>query len=276
LAGLLLDTGEFTEALELATAACKTFARVFGEGSGQAINARAAIASALDELGRAEEAEHAFAETREIAAGLQQDHPARLAVNAVYAEFLFRRGRYEEYLALTEEIAAVRERALGPHHKSTVVAWSNVAVGRLARGEFAAAEAAFRRVAAAKEALGIGGGFEFVTTRQNLTVAVRRQGRAAEAEAIARSTLEAAQQTLPAGHWLIGIVTKERGGCLKDLGRLKEAEADLLAAVKMLSASLVPTDYRMQRTFTELVELYEAWQLPEEAAAWRAKLVRGE
>jgi hypothetical protein len=31
----------------------------------------------------------------------------------------------------------------------------------------------------------------------------------------------------------------------------------------------------MQRTFTELVELYEAWPRPADAAVWRSKLVRG-
>lgn len=275
LAGLLLKTGKFTEGLALATAAASTFARVFGEHSVPAINARAAIASMLDELGREDEAKRTFAQARESAAGLHEDHPARLAVASQYANFLFRRKRHDESLALYEEVAAVRERVLGPHHRETLTAWKNVATLRLARGDHAASEAALRRVAAAEEALGVHGGDGFVITRQNLTVAVRRQGRAAEAEAMARSLRETAERTLPAGHWLIGIVIKERGGCLRDLGRHAEAEADLLAAVKLLEGGLVPTDYRMQRTFTELVQLYEAWQRPADAAVWRAKLVPG-
>jgi tetratricopeptide (TPR) repeat protein len=275
LAGLLLKTGGFTEALALASEAASTFATVHGERSAPAINAHAGVASALDELGRAGEAEHTFAQARERAADLHQDDPTRLAVASVYGNFLFRRGRHAASLALFEEVAAVRERVLGPHHPQTLTAWKNVASAKAAHGDYAGGEAALRRVAAGEDALGIDGGERFVTTRQNLAHAVRRQGRAAEAEAMAHSLLATAERTLPAGHWLIGIVTKERGGCRKDLGRHAEAEADLLAAVQLLEKSLVPTDYRMQRTFTELVELYEAWPRPADAAVWRSKLVRG-
>jgi hypothetical protein len=128
-------------------------------------------------------------------------------------------------------------------------------------------------VAAGWEALGIRGGFDYIATRQNLVGAMRRQDRAAEAEPIAREQCATAVATLPADHWLLGVVTKEHGACLRELGRFAEAEMLLLRAHALLSRVVGADDYRTQRVVTELVALYEAWPDEQQAAQWRSRSV---
>ena len=273
LASILVKRGAFAEALGLATRAHAAFLQRLGAGSEQAINAQAIVAQALAGSGRDAEAERAFTQARALAMQeLHADHPARLGVATVWAGFLHKRRRFDEHVQVCEEIAAARERLSGPTHPLTLSAWNNLAAGQLERGQHAAAEATFRKVAAAWAALGVREGFEVVVTGQNLTVAVRRQGRAAEAEAMARALRETAVRSLPQEHWLIGVVTKEHGGCLRDLGRFGEAEPVLRDAHAWLAQALGANDYRTQKVVIELVALYEAWQRPDELALWRTRL----
>ena len=63
----------------------------------------------------------------------------------------------------------------------------------------------------------------------------------------------------------------DRGYALTAMDRLDEAEDTLLGAEEILVETLGPTQFQTQRCRRLLVALYEQWDKPEEAAAWRAK-----
>lgn len=276
LAALLLKRAAFPAALELATQAHRAFAQRYGEAREQTINARGMMAQALSGLGRDGEAEREFDAACELAdRHLHPDHPARLAILTGRTGLYHRHGRKQEHLRAAEEIAAIRERVAGPTHPQTLEAWNNLAAAQAELGQYVDAEATFRRVAAAWEARGMREGFDWIAAGQNLTVTVRRQGRAAEAEPMARALRATAERSLAKDHWLLGVVTKELGGCLRDLGRLEEAEVALLAAHDLLARALQPSDYRVQKVIGELVALYEGWQRPAEVERWRARQTKG-
>ncbi|MBK8098712.1 MAG: serine/threonine protein kinase [Planctomycetes bacterium] len=269
----LIKRGAFAEAFELASTAHATFTRRCGEGSEHTITACATMAGGLAGLNRLAEARVGYAEAMASAERhLHADHPARLAVLVSFSTFLFERGEIDAAVQRFEQVVAARERVLGPHHAQTLNALSNLASGQARSGKLAEAEATLRRAVAAYEALGIADGYDWVKTGQSLNAVVRRQGRAAEAETMARALLAIARRSLPDGHWLIGIVGKELGGCLCDLRRFDEAEPMLLQAHDQLTRTLHADDYRVQRTVQELVDLYVAWQRPGEAAIWTKKL----
>jgi hypothetical protein len=52
---------------------------------------------------------------------------------------------------------------------------------------------------------------------------------------MARALRETAARSLPVEHWLIGVATKEHGGCLRELGRFAEAETALRDAHERLA-----------------------------------------
>lgn len=274
LAGLLLKRAVHAEALELATQAQRTFARGEGERSAEAINASVVIASALAGLGRADEAERTFAAACELADQyLHEDHPARLGALTTHASFLYTRRQFESALPLFEEVAAARERAFGPAHPTTLRSFSSLAATQGELGQHAAAEATFRRMLAAWRAIGVEDGYDYVGTAQSLTRVVRLQGRAEEAEGMARQLRATAAKSLPEGHWLTGVVTKEHGGCLADLGRKEQAEAALLSAHGMLERAVGARDWRTQKVVGELVALYQAWSRPADAERWQAQMI---
>jgi tetratricopeptide (TPR) repeat protein len=273
LAHMLIKRAAFAEALPLVTQMRTSFERTHGAQSVEAINARGMLAQVLAGLGRAQEAERAYAEVwTQATQHLEPDHPARLGLLNGYAGFLYKCKRFADQVPLAEELAAARERTGGPTHPATLNAWSNLAAGQAELGRLADAEATLRRVTAAWEQLDVRAGFDYIVNQQNLTVVIRRQGRTAEAEALARAQRVNAAKSLPKDHWLLGVVTKEHGACLRELGRHAEAEPLLLEAHALLARVVGANDQRTQKVVTELVALYEAWQRPQDATVWRTRL----
>lgn len=59
------------------------------------------------------------------------------------------------------------------------------------------------------------------------------------------------------------------GACLSKLGRRREAEEHLLAAVAGLRSALGEENARTRKAAAALAELYDAWGRTEEAALYR-------
>ena len=79
-------------------------------------------------------------------------------------------------------------------------------------------------------------------------------------------------KSVGADHWRLAGSRADYGTCLIQQERYGSAEELLLAAHPVLSASLGPEHDRTRKAVTHLVELYEAWGKPEEAAEYRALL----
>jgi hypothetical protein len=60
------------------------------------------------------------------------------------------------------------------------------------------------------------------------------------------------------------------GGCLTKLKRYREAEAQLLAAYAGLKPARGEQNDLTRRAVGRLIELYEAWGRPDQAAPYRA------
>jgi tetratricopeptide (TPR) repeat protein len=109
-------------------------------------------------------------------------------------------------------------------------------------------------------------------------VAVLRQhqGRDAEALALARDALETAEASLPRGHLKIGRYRQYLGQCLTALDRFEEAERELLAAHDSLRGQQGDGHPYTQAAVFDLIDLYEAWGKPAQAAEWRSRLEKTE
>ncbi|HEX5052446.1 MAG TPA: serine/threonine-protein kinase [Planctomycetota bacterium] len=272
LATLLLERGTgHAEALTLATHALRAFERQPRSVDERTIHARTLIASALAGLGRLDEAEAAFtAAMAEAEQYLPPDHAARLATLDAWAGYLFGQRRFEAAHERLVALVAARERVFGAHHPKTLSVQSSLAATQGELGRYADAEATLRRVVAGFDALGVHG-IEHVKAQQSLVATIRRQGRAADAEPLARENRADAARRLPSDHWLVGVVAKEHGACLRELGRFEEAEQALLEGHALLERIIGADDYRTQRVVSELTALYEAWPRQKEAEKWRRK-----
>jgi serine/threonine protein kinase len=104
-----------------------------------------------------------------------------------------------------------------------------------------------------------------------LGAALTMDKRAKEAEPLLREALKIRSQALPPGHYQTALTQSMLGGCLSALGRHADAEPLLLAGYEGLRAAKRAPSFRTRQALDRLVQLYEAWGKPKQAAAWRAK-----
>jgi hypothetical protein len=97
-------------------------------------------------------------------------------------------------------------------------------------------------------------------------------GRLDEAELLLAAAVDGARKTLPVGHSTIGEYLLDYGACLTRLERYGEAETPLLEAHQTLAAALGPAHKKTIKSVRSLINLYEAWNKPDLAAEWQARL----
>jgi hypothetical protein len=92
----------------------------------------------------------------------------------------------------------------------------------------------------------------------------------AAAEPLFRKALELRIRRLGETHWEVAVSRLNLAASLKKLGRMQEAEREMLAAHEALKSSLGPTHPFTTRSAEHLVKLYDDWQKPQQAAPYRA------
>lgn len=98
------------------------------------------------------------------------------------------------------------------------------------------------------------------------------EGRFEEAAAQLRGCLATRQKALPEGHWLIADTTSQLGGAVAGARKFAEAESLLLDGYAgMQDNRQVPPEYK-RRAIQRIIRLYESWDKPDQASAWRRRL----
>lgn len=97
------------------------------------------------------------------------------------------------------------------------------------------------------------------------------RGQRVEAEQAFGRALAIRQRIHPPGHWRIAEASVALGDCLRRARRFREAEALLQPGYETLrsSSEAAPEDVRSARN--HLIELYESWGRPQEAARYRTQ-----
>ena len=98
------------------------------------------------------------------------------------------------------------------------------------------------------------------------------QQRFSEAEKVFREVLEITRQGLPANHWRIYEVETIVGTSLAGQGRFEEAESIVVNAYNQLKKDRHMPHEDLQKARQRVVDLYTAWEKPDEAAKYRAML----
>ncbi len=93
----------------------------------------------------------------------------------------------------------------------------------------------------------------------------------AEAEPLLREVLTIREEMLPHDFWRFNV-RSVLGGALAGQRKFEEAEPLLIEGYKGLKASPETPTAKACAALERLVKLYEAWDKPDEAAKWRAKV----
>ena len=169
-------------------------------------------------------------------------HPFLAATLNNLSRVLLDQHRPDQAFSALQDALSLARAALGSDHQLVAIYTINMASVHLIRKQPEAAEVLLR------EALRI-------RVRSPELVPMRRR-------------------TFVEDDWSVGATRSLLGASLVALARYDEAEAMLLDARKELDALPSPPDRQIQATVARLAELYDAWDKPDKALAYRALLAR--
>ena len=99
-----------------------------------------------------------------------------------------------------------------------------------------------------------------------------KTGQPKEGESILREAVRIRTESLPKGHYWIGLANSALGECLTIEKRYQEAEPLLVESYESLTRSQGSNNPRTKLALQRLVNLYEAWNKPDQAGSYRALL----
>ncbi|MCP4546645.1 MAG: tetratricopeptide repeat protein [bacterium] len=164
---------------------------------------------------------------------------------------------------------------MGDEHPDLVISISNLG-GLFERMEnYDAAEQCYREALAISREL-LGNEHPNVAIGMNdLANLLEKKGHYSAAEALIRDALEILRMTFPRNpnHWRIINAESVLGACLSGLGHHAEAETILLRTYPILKKEKGARSFYANDALQRIVDLYEAWDRPQEAAIYRGLLV---
>jgi tetratricopeptide (TPR) repeat protein len=165
---------------------------------------------------------------------------------------------------------------LAPDHPRTLAAMNNLAGAYDELGEFAKAEQLLRDALAQSRKTSPSPSAGTAVALALLGTNLLRQKKFADAETLLRECLEIREKVQP-DIWSTFNAKSLLGGALLGQKKYADAEPLLLAGyegMKKREATIPPpARQRLIEATQRLVEIYEAWDRPEQAQEWRKQLV---
>jgi non-specific serine/threonine protein kinase/serine/threonine-protein kinase len=277
LAEMYTKTGRFDEALTLLKETLARQKATFGADHFATLFTLNGIAGTYYAAGRIEKALPLWEETLTKAKQkLGPDNPTT-AVFAYNLAVAYRAtGQFEKAVALFED-ALVRQRTtLGPDHPTTLDTIDRLALAYRNAGDYTRAENTFLEALARKRRTLAADDPSLTHTMASLGGNYLKQKRYAEAESLLRECL-AIRAKKESHKWEYFATQRGLGESLLGQKRYAEAEKHLVEGYQGLKSReqiIPPFDRRaITEGLEQFVELYEAWEKPDEAARWRTELM---
>jgi tetratricopeptide (TPR) repeat protein len=207
------------------------------------------------------------------------DHPDTLRSRANVAIALAIAGRMTEAIPLLQSVLKMQEAKLGPDHVDTLNSRENLAESHEVLGQWAEAEVHYRAAVAGHRRMVLSDSprlaVPLVALGRNLLV----QSRWSEAEPILRECMAIGEKATP-DDWVRFKATSLLGGSLLGQGRFADAEPLIVQGyegMKSREARIPGVErHHLHEGAERVINLFEAWGRPEQAAAWRARFGRAD
>ncbi|MBI3411988.1 MAG: serine/threonine protein kinase [Planctomycetes bacterium] len=269
--------GKFEEAEKLFRKTLETQLRILGEEDDDTLASQNNLAAVLRAGRRFEEAEDLFRKTLKVRQRLYgPDHPETLATHTNLGVLLTNLGRHAEAEAIFRQVSSAMEVVHGPDHSHTLAAMRSLGLSLRDQNQWSAAAEVLREVLARRRKALPKDDRKLGEAMADLGRVLLSDGKPQEAEPLFREALATHQRALSEGHWQIALDQGQLGATLIVLQNYDEAELLLLASYRDLKAQ-EPSVHSSVKTWIpyvhqRLVELYDAWGKPDQAAEWRKKL----
>ncbi len=202
------------------------------------------------------------------------DHPDTLVSLNNLAMAYQAAGRLADALPLFQESLTGRTTKQGPDHPATLLAMTNLAVAYQELGRLAEARPLLARALEGRRAKLVPGHPDTLASMDNLARADLAD-RPAEAERLARDCLEIREHSAP-DDWRTFETRSLLGGSLLRQQRFAEAEPLLFRGYEGMKAREAripaPARKRLTEARDRIILLYDAWNKPDQAADWKARL----
>jgi serine/threonine protein kinase len=276
LASVYFDAGRLSEALALFEATLKLQEVKLGPDHPETLFTRNDVANVYFHTGRLSEALALYEATlRQREAVLGPDHPETLASRSNLGLAYYAVRRLAVAITLHEVTVRLLEAKLGLDHPDTLK--SRVVLGKIyeSLGRRSEAEDLYRRTLAGRRKTSKPDNPDLADDLMTLGHALIEQARWTEAEPLLREGLAIREKATP-DDWRRYEAMSLLGAAL--LGQIHQAEAEPLIVpgyegVKARESRIsMPERSRLREAAERTIRLYEEWNKPDLAAAWKAKL----
>jgi len=268
---VLSDQGKFSEAAEVYRQSLNIFLKLYGEEHPFVVNSMNNLAAMLHELGDYDAAEPLFRKSLALRQKLLgNEHPDVAVSLANLASLLQDKHQYDEAEHHYRQALDLRRKLFGENHLKLTVTMNNLATLLADKGDLDGCEALHRKTLAIRRKELGEDHYEVATSLHNIASVLYRKGNYAEAERLQRRAIAVYLKSLKPDHWMVHRSRSHLGVCLTKLKRYREAEEQLLMAYAGLKAARGESHELTRRTVSRLIELYEAWGKPEQAAPYHS------
>jgi len=267
------DTGRYEESEKLYLKSVKIALRVLGEKNNVSLFMVGNLGQTYGRQGRYDEAEQQFLETLRLRDGFWDDENVwTLLYKGFLAGVYEKQKRYAEAERLYLKILPVQQRVLGEEQVYTLWSFEGLARVYVGLNRYKEAEELFTQALEGLQKVRGKEHRDAIRCMNGLAELYTAQHRFDEAESILKDALESSRRTLGDDHpWAL---TSMNGLAVvyKEQGQFDYAEQLLLEAVEGRRLKLSDTHPHTIESLKNLIDLYEAWNKPEKAKQWRAKI----
>jgi len=275
LAADYLGEGKYAPAEGLSRQILEIRRRVLGPEHPEALLSMGNLAWVYSQEGQYAQAEALEKQTLQIERRvLGPNYPFTLwSMHSLAVDYL-NEGKYAQAEALEKQTLEIKRRVLGPEHPSTLGTLSGFASIYQREGRYALAKSyAEQALDGRRHSLGAENP-DTMASEADLALAYLSQGEFAESQRVAREALEAEKKVQP-DSWLRFRAASLLGASLAGEKKYAEAESLLLEGYQGMLARKdrigAPDQYHLKLAHQWLVQLYEAWGKPDNAAEWQKK-----
>ncbi len=263
-----LDRADAAEPLiREAVAICR---RQLGDRHPRTLEQLTHLAVALNHLDKVKEAEKRLLEVleaRDVLIGVHSD--VLIAATSLLAFVLERRDEHDTAETHRLEALPLARARWGADHprvgyETAQLGWNLLLSGR--------AEDAERLFLESLDLIGRESFFAITDPARGLARSLVEQGEYKEAESLYKWILATMHRDVRADSSWFSYVNREFGRCLTRMERYDEAEVLLLKSYQWMLSNKDAGHEGTHHVIGRIVELYEAWAKPAQAAKWRARL----
>jgi serine/threonine protein kinase/tetratricopeptide (TPR) repeat protein len=276
LASAYFDAGRRSEALALSEAILKLQEFKLGHDHPETLTTRNDVANFQFHAGRLSEALALYEATfRQREAVLGPDHPETLESRNNLGLGYYAAGRLAAAATLHEVTVKLLETKLGPEHPSTLKGLAVLGKIYESLGRRSEAEDLYRRTLAGRRKASNPDNPDLADDLTALGHALMEQARWTEAEPLLREGLAIREKMTP-DHWRRYEAMSLLGAALLGQARQAEAEPLIVSGYEGLKARgsgiSMSERSRLPEAAERVIRLYERWNKPDQATAWKAKL----